>query len=577
MNSENKCDILIINGILFDGKGSKPIEADIAIRDSKVIEIGNSLDYQAKTKIDAEKKYISPGFIDLHTHYDVEVEVAPALKESVKHGVTTVIFGNCSLSIALNCEEDLLNLFCRVESLPRTLIQKWLKNKITWKNPKEYYEHLETINIGPNIASFIGHSNLRIDAMGYDRSLTVSKANDSEIAKMQENLKAALDEGYLGMSIDMLPWHRIEAGKYIGFSVPSQQANSSEYRKLAKTLRREGRILQATPNALAKTSVVELFFMTVGMFIRKALKTTIVAAMDIKTNRLLYKLAMFAGFMSNKVFGGNLRWQFLAEPFLNFADGVNTPLFEEFPSGVASISASPAERKKMYSSPEFRSQFRKEWEASGQRMFHRDLSDMFIVKSPEEGLEGMSIAAAAKKAGKEALDFFMDKIAEHDSLFRWKTVITNDRDKPRMEIMAHHSSIPGFNDSGAHNQQMAYHDGGLKFLKQMLNNPEFMPFEKAIEKLTGASAKWLGIDTGTIEVGKTADLIIMDQEKLKTGLGEPVEHFDENFDGNMRLIKKSDGIVTHVIIGGKIAVENSKFNSELGNEKFGRLLRASSK
>ena len=148
-------DYLIQNGSIYDGLGSSPIIADCAIKNGKVFKIGTNLEIQAETTINASGKWVLPGFIDIHTHYDVEIEVKPGLEESIKHGVTTVIFGNCSLSAAIGNEKDILNLFCRVESLPRALVQKWLGGKITWKNPKEYYEHLETLSIGPNFSVLI--------------------------------------------------------------------------------------------------------------------------------------------------------------------------------------------------------------------------------------------------------------------------------------------------------------------------------------------------------------------------------------------------------------------------------------
>src|SRR2546430_11756968 len=102
-----------------------------------------------------------PGFIDLHTHYDAEIEVAPALAESVRHGVTTVVLGSCSLSLALGTPEDLADMFCRVEAIPYEIVRPLLEARKDWDGLTDYLEHLERLPLGPNVASFVGHSAVR--------------------------------------------------------------------------------------------------------------------------------------------------------------------------------------------------------------------------------------------------------------------------------------------------------------------------------------------------------------------------------------------------------------------------------
>jgi N-acyl-D-aspartate/D-glutamate deacylase len=101
-----------------------------------------------------------------------------------------------------------------------------------------------------------------------------------------------------------------------------------------------------------------------------------------------------------------------------------------------------------------------------------------------------------------------------------------------------------------------------------------MPIEKAIHKLTGMSAEWLGLDTGTVRSGAPADVIVVDPVKLRTGLSEPIENYDERLHGAMRMVKRSDGVVKQVFVGGRLAFEDAKFVPQFGQEKFGRLLRS---
>ncbi|HVU89319.1 MAG TPA: amidohydrolase family protein [Pirellulales bacterium] len=575
--AENKsgaaCDVVIRNGQFFDGANSPAATADVAIADGKVKAVGPQLPLTGRREIDARGQWVMPGMLDIHTHYDAEVEAMPGLEESVRHGVTTIVMGNCSLSAALGKTKDILDLFCRVESLPRDVLSRWLGDSIPWNGVREYYQHLDQLPVGPNVASLLGHSNVRAHVMGMERSLQVSKAEPQEVRQMQKIVEEAIDEGYLGLSIDMLPWHRLDGEPFRGISVPSQHAHPNEYRRLAEPVRASDRVLQATPNALTKSTVATLGMLSTGIG-RKPLRTTIVAAMDVKTNRAIYKIATIGGTVLNKFFRANIRWQALAEPFLNYCDGVHTPLFEEFPTGVNAISATSCERKQMFSDPGFRRDFRRDWESASARVFHRDLADMWIVSSPIPGQEGKSFDELARAEGTEPLEYFMNLLAEHDSAIRWKTVVTNDREEARQFIFAHDTTLPGFNDSGAHARNMAFQDGGLQMLQQVLLNPQLMPIEKAIHKLTGQSAEWLGLDVGVLKPGAQADVIVVDPQKLRTGLGPPIEHYDDRLHGAMRMVKRSDGVVRQVLVNGKVAFEDATFVPEFGRERFGRLLRS---
>ncbi|MBX7073350.1 MAG: amidohydrolase family protein [Pirellulales bacterium] len=566
-------DVVIRNGLFFDGAGKPGRVADVAISGGKVEQASPQIPTQGQREIDARGCWVLPGLLDIHTHYDAEIEALPGLDESVRHGVTTVVMGNCSLSAAVGSKKDLLDLFCRVESLPRDVLSKWIGDEIPWRNVTQYYEHLDTLPIGPNVSSFVGHSSIRAHVMGMERSLRESHATRDEIDGMRRIVSEAMDAGYLGLSIDMLPWHRMDGEPFVGISVPSQHASPKEYGQLADVVRRRDRVLQATPNALNKRTVAILGMLSTGIF-RRPLRTTIVAAMDVKTNRKIYKIATGGASFLNTFMRANIRWQALAEPFLNYCDGVHTPLLEEFPTGVESISATSAERKQMFSDPAFRKRFRDDWETRGERVFHRDLDDMWVVSSPLPGQAGKSFQELAEAAGAEPLDYFMDLLAEHDSAIRWKTVVTNDRADKRQYIFAHPTTLPGFNDSGAHARNMAFQDGGLQMLQQVALNPGLMPIEQAIHKLTGATADWLGLDAGSLANGRWADVAIIDPEKLKTGLSEPIEHHDERLAGAMRMVKRSDGVVRQVLVGGQIAFEEGRFADDFGQRRYGRMLRS---
>lgn len=568
-------DLLIRGGTVYDGTGKPPFKGDVAVKDGAVIAAAPRIEGEAARVVDASGCWVTPGFYDLHTHYDAEVEVLPGLEESLRHGVTTVVMGNCSLSAALGTETELLDLFCRVESLPREVVSQWLAGKVTWKSPAEYYDHLDTLAIGPNVTSFLGHSNVRIAAMGLRRSLEVLDASSEEATRMEGLVREALEAGYPGVSIDLLPFHRMDGTQFRGLPVPSQCASVPEHRRIARLVRDYDRVLQATPNAMDPMTVVRLLGLSAGVG-RKPLKTTVIAAMDVKTDRSVYKLAPGLARTCNAIMNGDFRWQTLAEPFLNYGDGVHTPLFEELPAGIEAIScADEAERKALFSDSNYRRRFRKEWMGRGRRVFHRNLADMWIVSSPEPEHAEKSFAQIAKERGCDAVECFLDLMAKHGSAVRWKTVVSNDRAKPRLELFASAQTLPGFNDSGAHNRNMAFHDGALQMLKQVAADGKVMTVEAAVHKLTLGIAEWLGVPGGGLRKGDKADIAVIDPLKLQTGLGDPIEQRPAALGGAMRLVKRSDGVVRHVFVGGHEVYGDGKFAGDLGRKRYGKLLRSS--
>lgn len=565
-------DLIVRGGTVYDGLGNPPRQADVAIRDGKVTAIAPGAEGRGAREIDATGQWVMPGFLDIHTHYDAEIEVLPGLDESVRHGVTTIVMGNCSLSTALGGEKELLDIFCRVENLPRPLMESWLKDKITWRSLAEYYDHLEELPKGPNVASFLGHSNVRFAVMGMERSLKVHHPDRDELRQMKKHVQDAIDAGYLGLSIDMLPWHRMDGPPYAGISIPSQQARAPEYRALGEVLRANGAVLQATPNALNRKTVALLFSISAG-FWKKPLRTTIVAALDVKTNRSIHRLATFGAGVFNTFFNADVRFQALAEPFVMYGDGPVIPFFEELPAGTELVDATPERRKEMMKDPDFRARFAHDWQHGKNKVFHCDLGDMEIVSCPESDTEGKTIAQAAIARGEDPLEFFMDMLAKHDLGLRWRSAAANDRPWARKRLLGHKYTLPGFNDSGAHNRNMGFQDGALQMLKQAQEDPAWIPMEQAIARLTSVPADWLGIDAGRLEPGKAADCVVIDPARLQDGLSDMVEYEDARIGGHMRLVRRSDAVVKQVVIGGKLAWENGAAAPTLGKEKFGRLLK----
>ncbi len=116
--------------------------------------------------IEASGCWVTPGFIDLHTHYDAELEAQPELSESLRHGVTTCLIGSCGLSLVMGEPADMADMFCRVEGIPRDMVLPLLEDRVDWTSPSGYVDHLSSLPLGPNLVNMVGHSTIRAHVMG---------------------------------------------------------------------------------------------------------------------------------------------------------------------------------------------------------------------------------------------------------------------------------------------------------------------------------------------------------------------------------------------------------------------------
>ena len=194
------------------------------------------------------------------THYDAEIEVDPGLSESTRHGVTTVALGSCSLGLTPGTPDDLADMFSRVEAIPHSVVLPLLEEKMNWTSMADYAHHLNSLPLGPNVTSFVGHSAIRAKAMGLERSLTKGvKPTKSELSKMSALLNEGLDAGYLGLSINTLRWDKMDGSRFGSRPLPSTYASWSEYAYLNKSVRERGRIFQGVPNVSTKINVLMFY------------------------------------------------------------------------------------------------------------------------------------------------------------------------------------------------------------------------------------------------------------------------------------------------------------------------------
>ncbi|MCB9230137.1 MAG: amidohydrolase family protein [Bacteroidia bacterium] len=579
--------LLIQNGLIFSGKAEEKAEVmHIFIENGVVKSISRELPQvpDGTQIIEAAGKWVMPGFIDSHTHYDAEIIASPGLKESARHGVTTVILGSCSVSAIYNNPENTSDCFTRVEAIPREIMLPLLEKEKSWQNAREWVDYLEKLPLGVNVSSFVGHSDLRSRVMGMERSVKDrEKATPEEEKEMDRLLNEALDAGLLGLSTMDNPWDKLDGDKFWSKKTPSYYASWKERKPLLRTLRRRKAILQGAPNLVTRVNALRYMAASTGLF-RPTLKTTMIALMDLMADRYIFGAVSLAARIANLLFKGDFRMQSPPAPFTVYYDGVDSVMFEEFPSGQAlrHLAKNLDQRNELITDPQFRKEFKAEMRKKfAPKVWHRDLSKAIILKCPDSSLIGRNFYEIAEEKGQNPGDLFLDLIVQYDKKIRWTTTIANDRKEKYPSIYNHPSNLISFSDAGAHLGNMAFYNFPLQMIKNVQEsiqkgNP-IMSMERCIWRLTGEQADWFGLDCGYLQAGKAADLVILDPKYLDQVRDDEVsEDAVAEFDGYVRLVNRNPEVISQVLVGGEMIYEKGEFVAGYGKEKkFGRFLRSS--
>ena len=575
-------DTIIRNGRWFDGTGAPSAIRNIGIAGGRVTAVTpHALDETGCPQvIDASGKWVLPGMVDVHTHYDVEVLGGPGLPESVRHGVTTVLVGSCSLSTVHVGGADAGDLFGRVEAIPREHVIAAVDQSKTWNNAAEYIAALESRPLGPNIASFLGHSDMRTATMGLDRATRKDvQPTAAEQTQMERMLDEALDAGFLGMSSQQLLFDKIDGDTCRSRTLPSTYAKPRELRRLKSLLRRRGRVLQSGPDIKNPFNIVSQVAQSLPV-LRNTLKTSLLSAADVKSNPVAIAALGPLARLVNR-FGADFRWQHLPVPFEVYADGIDLVVFEEFGSGAAALHLRDSvERDALLQDEEYRRWFRKDYDNRfGMRVWHRDFFDAEIVECPDESVIGKSFGQVGlDRGGLHPVDAFLDLVVEHGPKVRWKTTISNHRPEVLKKLARDSGIQMGFSDAGAHLRNMAFYNFGLRLLRHVRDaqraGAEFMTIEQAVHRLTGELADWYGIDAGHLRIGDRADIVVLDPDRLDGSLDEYAEAPVAQYANLPRMVNRNDAAVNLVLIGGRAVVRDGAPTELLGAERTGSFLRA---
>jgi N-acyl-D-aspartate/D-glutamate deacylase len=580
-------DVIVRNGLWFDGTGAPPLIRTLGIRDGVVETVSaQPLDETGcPDVIDADGKWIVPGFIDVHTHYDAEVLLDPGLRESVRHGVTTVLLGNCSLSAVYADNEDAADLFSRVEAVPRQYVLGALNEKKTWTTAAEYVAALDALPLGPNVSSLLGHSDLRTSVLGLGRATDETvRPTPYEMDQMAAKLGEALDAGLLGMSGMDSAIDKLDGDRYRSRGLPSTFATWRERRTLIAVLRKRRRMLQSAPDVARPWTALLFFLESSRAFGRRAgVRMSLLVSADSKAAPGAVSVFGRGTRLLNRVLGASVRFQHLPVPFELYSDGIDLPVFEEFGAGTAALHLrDQLERNELLADVEYRREFRREFDRRklGPTLWHRDFHDAVIVECPDVTLVGKSFGTIADESGLHPLDAFLDVLVENgERNVRWTTTVANHR-RRQLDALATEPTVHmGFSDAGAHLRNMAFYNYALRLLKRALvaqrEGRAFITVEHAVHRLTAEVADWFGLDAGTLRTGDAADFVVIDP----AGLDDAVDGYHEAavpfYGGLSRMVNRNDDAVIATSVNGQIVYRGGEFRDGYGDTvKSGRFLRA---
>jgi N-acyl-D-aspartate/D-glutamate deacylase len=561
-------DVVIKGGDLIDGTGTPRVRADVGIADGKVVRVG-TIDDEAADTIDATGKVVTPGFVDVHTHFDAQVFWDGALTPSPLHGVTTALAGNCGFTIAPLSDNPadgdyLMRMLARVEGMPLESLRSGVP--WNWTSTAEYFDEIDG-RLGINAAFMVGHSAIRRVVMGEES--VGREANPEEIKAMQALLRAGLDAGGLGFSSSWARTHNDAEGHM----VPSRYATHDEIVALAAvTGEFEGTSLEFIPQVgpVFDEWAVELMA-DMSAAAQRALNWNIMSVGAGNLDECYGKLAASdrARAKGGKVVALTIPMSFPVR--LSFRSGF---VLDAMP-GWESVMLLPLDEKLAYFS-DAANRARLNELAQGDDNALKGLANWGgmviydVVASENEQYRGRQVGEIAKEQGREPWDV-LTEIAMADELNTSfgtvQRVETDDDWKARVEIWRDGRAVIGASDAGAHLDLLASFNYATVLLDQAVRERGLLPLEEAVHLLTDVPARLYGLrGRGRVEEGAHADVVVLDPDTVAS---DPVRMQMDLPGGAARLYAGAQG-VQHVLVNGRAIVRDH----ELTEERSGTLLRS---
>ena len=556
-------DLVIRNGMVIDGTGDQRRSGDVGVRDGRIVAIGEIVE-EALQEVDATGLVITPGFVDIHTHFDAQVFWDTTLSPSPLHGVTTVIGGNCGFTIApLEPEgaDYLMRMLARVEGMPLAALQEGVP--WNWRTFGEYLDAIEG-TLMPNAGFLVGHSALRRAVMG-ERSVG-EHASPDDLQEMKNLLAESIEAGGLGFSSSWAKTHNDAEGD----AVPSRHASEHELIELCSVLRdTEAVAVEFIPTVERFDESVYQLLTDMSVAADRPLNWNVIFANARQADVIEEKLqaSNYAARQGGRVIA--LTAPMPAESRLCFESGFLLDTLHGWAGPMAlpnqektALLADPVRRAKLNEDAQQPSAFRgiARWER---------LTVGEVTKDDLKHLEGRSIGEIAEELGQTPWDALCEIVVADDLKTGLYPPPAGDNDESwalRQSLWNDDRCLIGASDAGAHLDFLATFNYST-YLLAAARDKKLMSLEAAVHKLTDVPARLYGLKhRGRIEQGWWADLVLFDPEKVAP---EEIEVREDLPGGAWRLYGEAVG-VRHVFINGEQAVADGQFT----DSRPGTLLRS---
>lgn len=561
-------ELVIRNARIVDGTGAPEFHGDVAISGQTITHVGQ-VDGPARREIDAKGRLLTPGFVDIHTHYDAQATWDPHMLPSGWHGVTTTIFGNCGVGFAPASPDRrdwLIGLMEGVEDIPGAALSEGIK--WNWETFPEYLDALDQVPLGMDVGTHVPHGAVRAYVMG-DRGAKNEAATDEDIARMRALVREGLEAGAFGFSTSRTLGHRAVDGE----PVPGTFAQDDELFGIARALQDVGRGIfevagagsagdmtgDDADDALREIDWMERLSTEVGCPVSFAM-----LQFDSRPDQWRELLERCSTSASR---GANVTAQIAARPFGVLA-GHQTMAnpFMNRPALVEIAGLPLPERARQMRDPEFRARVLSDERVADPNGFDLLLGNeaiyakLFPMGDPPdyEPDESMSIAAIAAREGRKAdevLYEFMLKDNARELLLLPLFNYSNHDLEPQRAMIEHPRSLISLGDGGAHCGLIC--DASLTtfllthWVRDRKRGPR-LPIETAVHRTTQHTAAFYGLhDRGVIAPGYKADLNLIDFDRL--ALRRPEMAYDLPGDAR-RLLQKADGYDVK-IVSGEVVME----------------------
>jgi N-acyl-D-aspartate/D-glutamate deacylase len=560
-------DVVIRGGDVVDGSGGRRRRADVAVQGDRVVAVGD-IDGGAATVIDATGRIVTPGFVDVHTHYDAQVFWDGHLTPSSLHGVTTVLAGNCGFTIApLSADprdgEYLMRMLARVEGMPIESLRTGVP--WSWQSTAEYLDAVDG-RLGINAGFMCGHSTIRRIAMGDDAVRRPSTGE--ELDRMRRLLHDALEAGAIGFSSSWARTHNDPDGHM----VPSRYASDTEIVELCRVVgEHPGTSLEFLPQVGPFDPWAVELMAAMSAAAQRPLNWNVLVPTAATRDATHEKLAASDAARDRGAKVVALVMPLRTKTHLSFASGF---VLDALP-GWEDVMLLPREEKlAVLSDPVGRKRLAEL--ANGPGNPFPTLSDwstkvIFDVATPDnEQFRGRSVGDIAAETGREAFDVLCD-IAVADELRTTfgtppppATAVEWDA---RVEACRDPRAVIGASDAGAHLDLGANFNYATTLLAEGVRTHRVVSLEEAVRLITDVPARLYGLDgRGRVAEGSYADLVVLDPATVAS------HDLAMRYDlpgGAGRLYAEADGI-EHVLVNGRVAVTGGRLTTTLA----GRVLRS---